>query len=635
MDIQQIKFIISNTSPFNKLSESEIDEFLSISEVREYRVGEILYKDKDPADYFYFILHGRVIALTHDGQNEKEIELLKRGTSFGIISLFNEEPHSVTTRSIETSSILKTPKEKFKDFLHRHPVISLEFYRLLSQRIRSRASRPKRIFQCKRISVFGLKGSGKTAYLTRLALYLKEQTKKKVICIELSSNGIFSLPSLTDKTTKILNLKDFKEDEVANYIISNCIDVSLLAGSDNLQQTEGVDCLLVALKSSENFLSLLNFLSENYHFILYEIPCEFLSNPPDEFFNPADYLHFIISVESQALSQITQLVEKFREKSNFNPDRIKIILNEANKKEDLSFAEIRKIVNLPIYATFPSCDSQKHCKALRRIARQVGDMVTGLALGSGAAYGFAHIGVIKVLEKNNINVDIACGSSIGAVIATFWALGYKAEEIEKLMIGVGKKINFFSFSGFSFPFKGFLKAKYLENIFKKLLKDKTFYDLKHNLKIVVFDFAKRETTVLTEGFLYKAVAASCAMPGVFEPIRVKNEMLLDGGILSPLPTKILLNYNVNKIIAVNVTPTREEIYSQYQHHKKWHILDFIFGSIETMQREFVQQATAVSDVVIHPNFKGIGWFEFDRVGELIKRGQEAALEKIEEIKKLL
>ena len=618
MDIQQIRFILSNTLPFNKLHESEIDEFLSISEVREYKSGEILYRDKDPADYFYFILHGRIVALVNEGLNEREIELLKRGTSFGIISLFNEEPHSVTTRAIETSSILKTPKEKFKDFLNRHPVISLEFYRLLSQRIRSR-TRPKRIFQCKRVGIFGPKSCGKTTYFSHLGLILKEQTKKKVICIEVSSDGKFSLSSLTSKTAKTLNLKDFREDEVVNYIINDCIDTSTSFGAKP-KEYEGFDCLLVASTSSENFLSLLNFLSESYHFILYEIPCTFLNGPTNEFFDPADYLHFLIFLEGQQLHQLAQLIERLKEKNGFSTDRVKIILNEFNKKEDFSFAEVRKILNLPIYATFPSCDTLEHSKALRRIARQLGEMVMGLALVSGAAYGFSHVGVIKVLEENNICFDIACGSSIGAVIATFWALGYKAEQIEKVSIDLGKKINFFSVSGFSFPFKGFLKAKFLENIFKKIFRDKTFYDLKHNLKIVVFDFFRRQTTVIEEGLLYKAVAASCAMPGVFEPIKVKGEMLLDGGILSPLPTKVLLNYNVNKIIAVNVMPTREEIYSQCQRHKKWHIFDFIFGSIETMQREFVQQAALVSDVVIHPNFEGIGWFEFDRVEEFIKRG---------------
>ncbi|MCM8820133.1 MAG: patatin-like phospholipase family protein, partial [Candidatus Omnitrophica bacterium] len=168
----------------------------------------------------------------------------------------------------------------------------------------------------------------------------------------------------------------------------------------------------------------------------------------------------------------------------------------------------------------------------------------------------------------------------------------------------------------------------------KIFGNKTFYDVKRNLKIVAFDFTTKQATVIDSGPIYKAVAASCAMPGIFEPVKFKEEFLLDGGILNPLPTRILLNYNVSKVIAVNITPTQEEICREYQRHNKHHIFDFIFGSIETMQREFINKALLLADVVIHPNLEGIGWMEFEKADEIIKRGKIATIEKIEEIKQL-
>lgn len=617
MDIQQIKLIVSSTPPFNSLKEAEVEEFLNISEVKEYRNGEVLYRNGDGPDYFYFILQGRIVALASDGANDKEIELLKRGTSFGIISLFNEEPHSVTTRSIETSNVLRIPKEKFKDFLNRHPALSLEFYRLLSQRIRSRTG-PKKIFQCKRIGVTGADACGKTTYMFQLGTHLKEQTRKKVICIEFSINDTFSLPSLVNKNASPLNLDSFKEEALAGHIFG-----------------EGVDCLMVSPGGGANFFALINFLSENYHFIIYEIPYAFLDKLFKELGALGDYLHFLLTIRKEEVEKAASLTGSLKAQGGFSAERIKVIINEFNKKDDIAFTQIRKLIDQPIYATLPGAYGQDYSKALRRIARQAGEVVIGLALGSGAAYGFSHVGVLKVLEENNVYIDILCGSSIGAVIATLWALGYNADEIEELTVGIGKKMHLFSFSGFSFPFKGFLKAKYLENILKKIFKDKTFYDLKRTLKIVVFDFTRKETIVLEEGLLYKAVAASCAMPGVFEPVRFKNEIFLDGGILSPLPSKVLLNYGVNKIIAVNITPGQQEIYQEYERWKKWHIFDFIFGSIETMQREFVRQAVSVSDIVIHPDFTGLGWLEFEKVEDLIKRGEQATRQKIAEIKKLI
>ncbi|UCD15143.1 MAG: patatin-like phospholipase family protein [Candidatus Omnitrophota bacterium] len=284
----------------------------------------------------------------------------------------------------------------------------------------------------------------------------------------------------------------------------------------------------------------------------------------------------------------------------------------------------------------PHYSNEDYSKAVRRISRQIGDVVLGVALGSGGAYAFSHIGVLKVLQENNIPIDVICGSSTGALVAALWAAGFTIEEMERIVKWVGRKLSMFPFTGMSLPFKGFLRARRLENIFKSIFKNRTFYDLKHTLRIVAFDFIRRQAKILEEGSLYKAVAASCAMPGMFEPIKFKKDILLDGGVLNPLPTRILLNYGANKIIAVNITPSREEIIKGYGETRKFHILDFIFGSIETMQREFIAQALKLSDVVIHPDFGGVGgWMEFDKAHEFIEKGVEAARQKIEEVKKLV
>jgi len=622
MDIKEAKFILANTSPFNKLKDAEIDEFLGICELRKYGHGEILYKDQDLPDYFYFLLRGRIIILKQDDMQELEIELIKRGTSFGIISLFNEEPHSVTTKSIEESFVLKADKERFKDFLNKYPLISLEFYRILSQRIRARSGK-KRIFQCKRIAVMGTHLSGKTNYMFNLGAKLKEQTRKSVICIEFSSSDSFGLDKLIAKS-KTLNLEDYKEETLNDYIIKS-----------NLQNSNELnfDCLLVKINDTFKVPSLLNFLSENYHFIIYEMPEQFFDVNVQNRVSPADYFHFLVLPNKEDTLRAASVIAALNEADPLSVDRIKVILSYFAAEGRLPAKDVKEILHANIYATLPSF-GEEYINAVRRISKEVGEVVIGLALGSGGAYGFAHIGVLRVLEENHIPIDIICGSSIGSVIASLWALGKPPQEIEKFMIEFARKMNLFSVWGFSVPFKGLWRAKYLENILKKVFKDKTFYDLKHPLKIVVFDFLRKEAKILEEGPLYKVVAASCAMPGIFEPINFKDKMLLDGGILNPLPTKVLLNYGADKIIAVNVTPSQEEIVKEYNKKNKFHILDFIFGSIETMQRQFIEQAVTVADCVIHPNFGTLRWLEFEKVQDFIKQGEIATLGKLDELKKM-
>lgn len=615
MDIKEAKFILANTPPFNKLKEEDIDVFLNICELRRCMPGEILYKDQDPPDYFYFLLWGRVVIIKQDAKEESEIELIKRGTSFGIISLFNDEPHSVTTKSIEESFVLKADKEKFKDFLNKYPLISLEFYRILSQRIRARSGK-KKIFQCKRIAVLGSHLSGKTSYMFNLAAKLKEQTGKNIICIEFGAVGNFTLGNLIGKQQS-LNLDDYREETLADSIIKSA----------------NADYLMVKVNDTVKIPSLLNFLSENYHFIIYEMPEIFLSGNLHDIVSPADYFHFLVLPSEDELKKTQAIINTFFKRDPLACDRTKIILSYFALKSRPSAQSIKETLHANIYATLPEF-GEEYMNALKRISKETGEVVVGLALGSGGAYGFAHIGVLKVLEENHIPVDIICGTSIGSVIASLWALGESPSEIKKFMVEFAKKLNIFSVWGFALPFKGLWRAKYLENILRKVFKDKTFYDLKHPLKVVVFDFSSKEAKVLEEGPLYKAVAASCALPGIFEPINFKDKMLLDGGVLNPLPTKVLLNYGADKIIAVNITPSQEEIIKDFSKKNKFHILDFIFGSIETMQRQFIAQAVTLADCVIHPNFGSLKWLEFDKIEEFIKKGELATLGKLEELRKI-
>ena len=252
--------------------------------------------------------------------------------------------------------------------------------------------------------------------------------------------------------------------------------------------------------------------------------------------------------------------------------------------------------------------------------------------GSGGAFGFSHIGVLEVLEENKIDIDIICGSSAGALVASLWALGYGIQDIKRICIEFGRNIKRLPIGGLSLPFKGLMKAKKLEDFFKRIFGYANFSDIKHTLKIVTFDFLKRKTVIIEQGFIYKAVAASCAFPGFFEPIKHEKGIFLDGGILNPLPTKVLLNFDTHRIIASNTALSTEQTLREYRKRDKFHIFDFIFGSIGTMQQEFIQQAIKIADVVIHPNLEGLDWTEFDKVPEFIERGKAAAESKIEEIK---
>jgi len=622
MDSKEINLIIGNSPPFNGLNPRQINKLINIAEVKEYKNGEIIYREEDPPSHLYFLIKGRVVASAKVGTKDRRIEVLKRGTCFGIISLLTNDPHSVTVKSIEASLVLQVEEEAFKKFLKKNPYLALDFSRILSQRVKVR-SKPKKIFQSKKVGIMGSVLAGKTRYMFDLGVKIKEQTQKEVICVQIipfDQDKAHSIPevSLQDQKSEILSLRDFNEEALIDHIISSDIDY-----------------LYIRAKVGDKFLPLLNFLSESYHFILYEIPHKFLKEHCDDFITPAHQVHFVLFPKTEELRKGASLIRELKVQNPLNQEKVKVILTESFNQENLPFEKKRKLINHPVYATLPSVSQESYPKALRRISREIGEVTLGLALGSGAAYGFSHIGVLKVLEENNIDIDIICGSSMGAIIAALWAVGFSIEEIERLSNEFGRKIGKFSILGFTFPFKGIMRAKRLEGIFKSVFKNLTFYDLKHTLKIVAFDFLKRKPVVLSKGLLYKSVAASCAFPGIFEPINFKKSILLDGGILSPLPTKILLNYDADRIIASNISLSSEQSRREYRKRDSFHIFDFIFGSIETMQQRFIEEAAKIADVVIHTNLEGLGWMEFEKISAFIRRGEIAAQERIEEIKSLV
>jgi NTE family protein len=613
MDKKEAAFILSGIPPFQRLSAKGIEGFISRAEIKEYSSGEVIYQEFGPPDYFYVLCSGNVLVMT--GAALREIEVLKRGTCFGIISLFTEDPHSVTTKAIGQTVVLRLEKEKFREFLGEHPLLSLDFSRLLSQRVKRRVQ-PKTIFQTKHIGIIGARGSGKTSYMVDLSRELAVQTSRKVVCVELTQEGEVRTPTLINKPYQLLSLRDFRPEDIEQYIVR-----------------DSVDFLFVDAAGAEDLEALLDFLSENYHFVLYEIPEKYVQKHFTQALLPAHSVHYLLFPTIADLTTAAACIRQVQEQDACSRPQVKVILNEAGQGGIVEFQERKGLLGYPIYATLPLAGTQEYIDALRRIAREIGEVVVGIALGGGGACGFAHIGVLKTLTAHAIPIDILCGSSTGSVMAGLWALGLPYDEVLARAKEFAKKLKGFSFSSVSFPFKGILKSRRLESILKGIFGEATFYDLKYGLKIVTFDFLKREVKILEEGLLYKAVAASCAYPGIFEPVMMRNALLLDGAIATPLPTKELLECGAHKIIAVNITPSRDESLAGYAKKKAFHILDFIFGSIETMQQALIIQASKIADVVIHPDLSGLNWLDFEHADEFVERGAKATEEKIPEIKR--
>lgn len=245
----------------------------------------------------------------------------------------------------------------------------------------------------------------------------------------------------------------------------------------------------------------------------------------------------------------------------------------------------------------------------------------GLALGSGSARGMAHIGVLKALEENNINIDVVAGTSIGALIGSLYCCGLDPKTIENIAIEIKKSL----WMDFTVPRRGIMKGNKIEEILKLLTRGRCIEDLDKKFAAVATDLNKAQRYVFTSGPIYRAVRASISIPGIFVPVKYNNMILVDGGVTDRVPVSIVKELGADVIIAVDVGFSTQQ-------GKISHIIDVILQSIDVMAKQILDSNKPKADVLIEPPLSHIGPSKFEKVEECSYIGYKATLEKMNEIK---
>lgn len=187
----------------------------------------------------------------------------------------------------------------------------------------------------------------------------------------------------------------------------------------------------------------------------------------------------------------------------------------------------------------------------------------GLVLSGGGARGFAHIGVLRVLEREGAKFDVIAGTSMGAILGSLYASGRSAEEIYELTREIGWR------DVIDISLKtGVLKGDRLQHLLEEHL-PATFEELAIPLAIVTTDIESGEEVLHTEGDLVRAVRASSSFPGAFEPIEIDGRTLADGGIVNNLPLGAVTALGANRTIASDVTPPRQSVYVTPDEEGTW------------------------------------------------------------------
>ncbi|MFS0787134.1 patatin-like phospholipase family protein [Shouchella sp. 1P09AA] len=245
----------------------------------------------------------------------------------------------------------------------------------------------------------------------------------------------------------------------------------------------------------------------------------------------------------------------------------------------------------------------------------------GLALGSGGARGFAHIGVLRALEKAGIHIDFLAGSSMGALVAAMYGVGHSIEHMERFAKLFKNKF----YLDFTVSRQGLIAGDKIESLVRILAKQKTFKELDKEVRVVATDLLTGNRVILADGDVAKAVRASMSIPGIFVPVKWNDQLLVDGGVVERVPVSVAREMGADIVIGVDVSFFRS-------HLKTPSIHEIVMQTMDIMGRELARKQKEQGDIMIRPIIKHSSPLDFSETETLIEQGEQACQNVLPEIK---
>jgi NTE family protein len=249
----------------------------------------------------------------------------------------------------------------------------------------------------------------------------------------------------------------------------------------------------------------------------------------------------------------------------------------------------------------------------------------GLALGGGFARGFAHLGVLQVLEQNHIPISCIAGTSVGSILGAAYASGAPLARI----VATCRTLRLRDIARWRVSRLGFASNHRLGDLIERVFEARQFEELHIPMAVVATDLNSGEPVVITHGDLIDAIRASCAFPGLFEPVEIGTRCLADGGLVAPVPTRAARDLGAEFVLGVSVgmqdgyrgTPSN--------------IFQVVSRAVTAAQKHQLEVWERHADLVLRPDVQSLAWDDFDRADEAIEAGATVARNALPRIRKYL
>ena len=285
-------------------------------------------------------------------------------------------------------------------------------------------------------------------------------------------------------------------------------------------------------------------------------------------------------------------------------------------------SRLRPVLSALCAGLLAACASAPDVRAPIAVsATSAAPVKVGIALGGGAAKGFAHIGVIKMLEANGIVPVVVSGTSAGSVVGALYASGMNAFDMQQKAVALDEASirDIRLFSG------GLVQGQKLQDYVNAQVANKPAERLRKPFAAVATQLENGERAVFVRGNVGQAVRASSSIPGVFEPVIIGGKTFVDGGVVSPVPVDAARQLGAEFVIAVDIS-------SKASGQRPTSLLGAVNQSIAIMGQRLGEQELARADVVIRPAVLDIGAADFEQRGRAILEGEKAAMAAMPQIR---
>ena len=259
------------------------------------------------------------------------------------------------------------------------------------------------------------------------------------------------------------------------------------------------------------------------------------------------------------------------------------------------------------------------------LIRRADRPLVAFVLGGGGARGFAHAGVLKVLDDAGIRADLVVGTSAGSLVGALYAGGIRNDELLETAIAVQRE----ELVDFVFPHRGFIEGNRLQTYIDRALKGRLIEQLEIPFVAVATELASGRLVAFTRGDAGMAVRASCSVPVVFQPTAIRGSEYVDGGLVSPVPVKVARESGADLVIAVDVSRQPDE------HKELGSTAAMLSHAFVVMEHALAQAESKLADVVIRPNLAEVRATDLAARGQAIAAGEDAARAALPRIRSLI